>query len=123
MARQVECDWSRLRLRLRGEATGGAAGQAVGAAGADLAACSLAWIRRDNCDFLRAARFGWMTRLAAALSSFLAARSYCVRRSSRVPLADAAATFFSWVLSALTVARFRSRRFSFFRNCFFALRV
>src|SRR5262249_36129354 len=52
-------------------------------------AVCLACRRRASCDFLRAARLGWMTRLAAALSSFLAARLYSLRNSSTGPSAAA----------------------------------
>src|SRR5206468_1742250 len=59
------------------ERQGPQVGGVVGGLAARLASTRLC-IASASCDFLRAARLGWMTRRAAALSSFLAVRLYSV---------------------------------------------
>src|SRR3954453_15373980 len=77
--------------------------QAVAGGGGCWPAASF-WCRaRASWDFLRDARLGWMTRLAAALSSFLAARLYSSRSLSRGP-SRAALKRLSCVLRAFLVA-------------------
>src|SRR5262249_2236718 len=83
----------------------------------------LACRRRASWDFLRAAKLGWTTRLAAALSSFLAARLYSLRSWSGLPALAAAITFLICVLMALLMERWSRRRFSFCRSRFLALLV
>src|SRR5262249_52905430 len=63
-----------------------------------------------------------MTRLAAALSSFLAVRLNCLRSSSRGP-STAARNDLICFLMAFLQARLARRRFSDFRKFFLALRV
>src|SRR5712691_3182534 len=64
-----------------------------------------------------------MTRLAAALSSFRAARLYSLRRSSTLPSSATEANFLICVLIALFAARSSNRRFSFLRRLFLAFLV
>src|SRR5262249_41983281 len=76
-----------------------------------VAAVVLAWTRRASCDFLRAARLGWTTRLAAALSSFLAARFSSLRNSSAgTPSAAAFSTRLICALTSPLTARLWARR-------------
>src|SRR5262245_19507907 len=64
---------------------------------------------RASCDLRRAAVFGWITRLAAALSSFLMAALISASSLSGFDL-SASKTVLMWILIAFLTARFRSRR-------------